>query len=197
MACKKTNITSSKELQNILTKLSKLVSDHGGNAISYDKSGAEIRFWFLETWKTGFMLLANVVKKGRLLLPALRLPCQYPAKMRIAVSPTVTQDIYSDFYTRLCPRNSRIGIVSLTLGVFLLLVGGCRQKGGIEGEYVDVDSPDLSMIIKGGRFQQGGADIHTTGTYTMRQINANTYELGRVICQSQTSGTQVNDHDCS
>jgi len=45
--CKKTNITSSKELQNILTKLSKLVSDHGGNAISYDKSGAEIRFWFL------------------------------------------------------------------------------------------------------------------------------------------------------
>jgi hypothetical protein len=68
-------------------------------------------------------------------------------------------------------------IVSLTLGVFLLLVGGCGQKGGIEGEYVDVDSPDLSMIIKGGRFQQGGADIHTTGTYTMRQINANTYEL--------------------
>jgi hypothetical protein len=45
--CKKTNITSSKELQNILIKLSKLVSDHGGNAISYDKSGAEIRFWFL------------------------------------------------------------------------------------------------------------------------------------------------------
>jgi hypothetical protein len=45
--CKKTNITSSKELQNILIKLSKLVSNHGGNAISYDKSGAEIRFWFL------------------------------------------------------------------------------------------------------------------------------------------------------
>jgi len=69
------------------------------------------------------------------------------------------------------------GIVSLTLGVFLLLVGGCGQKGGIEGEYVDVDSPDLSMIISGGRFQQGGADIHTTGTYMMRQINEKTYEL--------------------
>ena len=61
--------------------------------------------------------------------------------------------------------------------VFILLVGGCGQKGGIEGEYVDVDSPDLSMIISGGRFQQGGADIHTTGTYMMRQINENTYEL--------------------
>jgi hypothetical protein len=45
--CKKTDITSSKELQTIMVKLSKLVSDHGGNAISYDKSGAEIRFWFL------------------------------------------------------------------------------------------------------------------------------------------------------
>ena len=45
--CKKTNITSSKELQNIMIKLSKLVSDQGGNAISYDKSGAEVRFWFL------------------------------------------------------------------------------------------------------------------------------------------------------
>src|SRR5439155_20033288 len=45
--CKQTSITSSKELQNILIKLSKLVRDHGGNAISYDKSGAEIRFWFL------------------------------------------------------------------------------------------------------------------------------------------------------
>jgi hypothetical protein len=45
--CKKTNITSSKELQNIMIKLSKLVSDHGGNALSYDKSGTEIRFWFL------------------------------------------------------------------------------------------------------------------------------------------------------
>ena len=45
--CGKTNITSSKELQNVMIKLSKLVSDHGGNAISYDKSGTEIRFWFL------------------------------------------------------------------------------------------------------------------------------------------------------
>src|SRR5690348_10005648 len=35
--CKKTNITRSEELHNILIKLSKLVSDHGGNAISYDK----------------------------------------------------------------------------------------------------------------------------------------------------------------
>jgi hypothetical protein len=35
------------ELRNILIKLSKLVSDHGGNAISYDKSGTEVRFYFL------------------------------------------------------------------------------------------------------------------------------------------------------
>jgi hypothetical protein len=45
--CRKGNITNTAELRNILIKLSKLVSDHGGNAISYDKSGTEMRFYFL------------------------------------------------------------------------------------------------------------------------------------------------------
>ena len=45
--CRKANITNPAELRNILIKLSKLVSDHGGNAISYDKSGTEVRFYFL------------------------------------------------------------------------------------------------------------------------------------------------------
>ena len=84
------------------------------------------------------------------------------------------------------------GIVSLMLGVFLLLVGGCGQKGGIEGEYIDVDSPDLSMIISGRRFQQGGADIHTTGTYTMRQINENTYELDVSYTNPKLQGSRLN-----
>jgi hypothetical protein len=46
-ACSKGNITSSAELQNIMIKLSKLASDHGANAISYEKSGTELRFQFL------------------------------------------------------------------------------------------------------------------------------------------------------
>jgi hypothetical protein len=45
--CTKANITNSAELRNIMIKLSKLVSDHGGNAISYNKSGTETRFYFL------------------------------------------------------------------------------------------------------------------------------------------------------
>ncbi len=45
--CRKANITSATELRNFLLKLSKLASDHGANAMSYDKSGAEIRFYFL------------------------------------------------------------------------------------------------------------------------------------------------------
>lgn len=45
--CTKANIANTAELRSILIKLSKLVSDHGGNAISYDKSGTEIRFYFL------------------------------------------------------------------------------------------------------------------------------------------------------
>ncbi len=40
-------ITSSIELRNLIIRLSKLASDHGANAMSYDKSGTEIRFCFL------------------------------------------------------------------------------------------------------------------------------------------------------
>ena len=45
--CKKANITSSTELQTLMIKLSKLASDRGANAISFDKSGTQIRFYFL------------------------------------------------------------------------------------------------------------------------------------------------------
>ena len=45
--CRKANVTNTTELRSILIKLSKLVSDHGGNTISYDKSGTELRFYFL------------------------------------------------------------------------------------------------------------------------------------------------------
>jgi hypothetical protein len=45
--CKKGNVTSTTELRNLMIKLSKLASDHGANAMSYDKSGTEIRFYFL------------------------------------------------------------------------------------------------------------------------------------------------------
>ncbi len=45
--CKKGNITNTTELRNLMTKLSKVASDHGANAISYDKSGTEMRFYFL------------------------------------------------------------------------------------------------------------------------------------------------------
>ena len=46
-SCKKGNVTGSTDLRNLMIKLSKLASDHGANAISYEKSGTEIRFQFL------------------------------------------------------------------------------------------------------------------------------------------------------
>jgi hypothetical protein len=46
-ACTKGNVNTSAELRNVMIKLSKLASDHGANAISYEKSGTEIRFPFL------------------------------------------------------------------------------------------------------------------------------------------------------
>src|SRR5262245_19550254 len=107
-----------------------------------------------------------------------RITSEFPLK-RVPMIPLLSGSFQQLNLIRIRRRNAKMsnGIVSLTLGVCLLLIGGCVQKGGIEGEYIDIDSPDLSMIIKGGRFQQGGADIHTTGTYAMRQIDANTYEL--------------------
>ncbi len=45
--CQKGNLTGSTDLRNLMIKLSKLASDHGANAISYEKSGTEIRFQFL------------------------------------------------------------------------------------------------------------------------------------------------------
>ena len=42
--CTKGNVNTSAALRNVMIKLSKLASDHGANAISYEKSGTEIRF---------------------------------------------------------------------------------------------------------------------------------------------------------
>ena len=46
-SCRKGNLTDSTDVRDLLIKLSKLASDHGANAISYEKSGTEIRFQFL------------------------------------------------------------------------------------------------------------------------------------------------------
>lgn len=46
-SCTRGNLTDSTDLRDLLLKLSKLASDHGANAISYEKSGTEIRFQFL------------------------------------------------------------------------------------------------------------------------------------------------------
>jgi hypothetical protein len=61
-SCKKVNVSSSAELQNLTIKLSKLASDHGANAISYEKSGTEIRFQFLRI-KDAFLMPREAAKK--------------------------------------------------------------------------------------------------------------------------------------
>ena len=77
--CTKANITDPAELRNIMIKLSKLVSDHAGNAISYNKSGTEMRSISLD-WKTKFMLLGNGATEEPLLL--LVRPVRYQDRAR-------------------------------------------------------------------------------------------------------------------
>ena len=46
-SCTKGNVTSTAELRNLMINLSKVASEHGANAICYEKAGTEIRFQFL------------------------------------------------------------------------------------------------------------------------------------------------------
>jgi hypothetical protein len=46
-SCRKGNLTNNTDLRNLMVKLSKVASDHGANAISYEKYGPEIYFQFL------------------------------------------------------------------------------------------------------------------------------------------------------
>src|SRR5205814_2881332 len=46
-SCKKGNLTASTDLRKLTVKLSKLASDHGAKAISYEMSGTELRVQFL------------------------------------------------------------------------------------------------------------------------------------------------------
>jgi hypothetical protein len=51
-SCKKGNLTDSTDLRSLMIKLSKVASDHGANAISYEKYGTEIYFQFLRVQDT-------------------------------------------------------------------------------------------------------------------------------------------------
>jgi hypothetical protein len=46
-SCKKANLSNSTDVRNLMAQLSNLASDHGANAISYEKYGMEIHFEFL------------------------------------------------------------------------------------------------------------------------------------------------------
>src|SRR5689334_4493140 len=67
--------------------------------------------------------------------------------------------------------------------------GGGTPTAGIEGTYVDPNDPSLSLIIKGGHYQQGGSDIHLEGNYTARKINGTNYELD-IVYTPEFGGTK-------
>jgi hypothetical protein len=59
-SCKKRNLSSSTDVRALLLKLSKVASDHGANAISYEKYGTEIHFHFLRVQET----ILNAAKRS-------------------------------------------------------------------------------------------------------------------------------------
>jgi hypothetical protein len=59
-SCKKGNLTESTDIRKLLITLSKLASDHGANAICYEKSKTEISFQFLRVEDS----ILNAVKRS-------------------------------------------------------------------------------------------------------------------------------------
>ena len=61
-SCNKGNLMSSTDIRKLMTKLSKVASDHRANAISYEKYGTEVHFQFLRV-KDAFLTAAKVGNK--------------------------------------------------------------------------------------------------------------------------------------
>jgi hypothetical protein len=79
----------------------------------------------------------------------------------------------------------RIQAAFLTI-VLALGFAGCSKEGGatapagIEGTYVEQDSPDIQLILKGDKYQIGAKDTNDKGKFTARKLDENTYELEMV-----------------
>jgi hypothetical protein len=61
-SCKKGNLGGTADIRNVMVKLSKVASDHGANAISYEKYGTEVNFQFLRV-KDAFVKAARLSNK--------------------------------------------------------------------------------------------------------------------------------------
>ena len=77
--------------------------------------------------------------------------------------------------------------------VALALVG-CRTAhykaaAAIEGAYIRVDNPKITLIIHHGHFRQGGEAIYAAGTYSARQLSENKYEL-EVVYHEKLEGAK-------
>jgi hypothetical protein len=74
-------------------------------------------------------------------------------------------------------KTIQLATVLLTLALLGCVTGGVRAGRAIEGTYVRADNPKISLMINEGHFRQGGSDIHAEGTYTVRKVAENKYEL--------------------
>ncbi len=73
--------------------------------------------------------------------------------------------------------------ITVMTATLALVLAGCKRDGtagaptGIDGTYVEQDSPDIQLILKNGKYQQGASDVHDEGTFTARKLDENIYEL--------------------
>jgi hypothetical protein len=67
----------------------------------------------------------------------------------------------------------RPGLLLLAVTLTLALLGcgksGSQSGAGFEGNYVQVDRPDISLVIKGDSWRQGSSDIAMDCTFTAQK----------------------------
>ncbi|MDB6015859.1 MAG: hypothetical protein JWR19_348 [Pedosphaera sp.] len=85
-------------------------------------------------------------------------------------------------------------LIYLTTVLLAVTILGCRTAdpkaaSAIEGSYVRVDKPNITLIIQEGHYKQGAADIHAEGTYTAYKIAENKYKLN-VAYHEQLEGAK-------
>ena len=72
-----------------------------------------------------------------------------------------------------------IQLFAIVITFTLIGCGGDSSKSasGFEGTYIEVDSPDISLRVKGNAWRQGASDIYADCTFTAQKTSDNTWKV--------------------
>ena len=72
---------------------------------------------------------------------------------------------------------SLLQLLTIIFTFSIIGCGGEKSASGFEGTYVDVESPDISLRVKGNTWRQGASDIYADCTFTAQRTGDNTWRV--------------------